>query len=117
MESRFILKLAKSNEYLKPFFNFSFKKTDDDKYVNPIYLVSRIPFTSIYASSLEYGYANLNKNQLKLGLLWERSQQSSFTSLTFGLTRSLGKSKIGFLDSLHENKFIFHDLPLSLIHI
>ena len=93
MESRFILNLAKSNEYLKPFLNFSFKKTDDGKYVNPIYLVSRIPFASIYASSLENGYANLNKNQLQLGLLWERSQQSSFTSFTFGLTRSLGKAK------------------------
>ncbi len=111
MESRFILNLAKSNEYLKPFFNFSFKKTDDGKYVNPIYIVSRIPFTSIYASNLEHGYANLNKNQLQLGLLWERSQQSSFASLTFGLTRSLGKSEIGFLDSIHENKFILHDLP------
>ena len=103
--------MAKSNEYLKPFLNFSFKKTDDGKYVNPIYLVSRIPFTSIYASNLEHGYGNLNKNQLKLGLLWERSQQSSFASLTFGLTRSLGKSEIGFLDSIHENKFVLHDLP------
>ena len=54
MESRFILNLAKSNEYLKPFFNFSFKKTDDGKFLNPIYLVSRIPFTSIYASSLKH---------------------------------------------------------------
>ena len=111
MESRFILNLAKSNEYLKPFLNFSFKKTDDGKYVNPIYLVSRIPFTSIYASNLEHGYGNLNKNQLQLGLLWERSQQSSFASLTFGLTRSLGKSEIGFLDSIHQDKFILHDLP------
>ncbi len=111
MESRFILNLAKSNEYLKPFFNFSFKRTDDGKFVNPIYLVSRIPFASIYASSLDHGYANLNKNQLQLGLLWERSQQSSFTSLTFGLKRSLGKSEIGFLDSLHGNKLTLHDLP------
>ena len=47
MESRFILNLAKSNEYLKPFFNFSFKKTDDDNYVNPIYLFSIIPIASI----------------------------------------------------------------------
>ena len=42
--------------------------TDNDKYVNPIYMVSRIPFSNMENSRLEYGYANLNKNQLKLGL-------------------------------------------------
>ena len=111
MESRFILNLAKSNEYLKPFFNFSFKKTENDKYVNPIYVVSRIPFSNMDNSSLEYGYANLNKNQLKLGLFWERSKQSSFASLTFGLTSSLGKSEIGFLDTSKENNFVVYVLP------
>ncbi len=111
MESRFVLNLAKSNEYLKPFFNFSFKETDNDKYVSPIYLVSRIPFSSMLTPNLEHGYANLKKNQLKLGLLWERSKHSSFASLTFGLTRSLGKSEIRFFGSSQENNLIVHDLP------